>query len=221
MMATAIVLAGGKGSRLGVDKALAVVGGRNLIHRVVEQLMLVSEQVLIVGSPCQFSFPPSYKIEYREDLYSARGPLSGIYTGLVASKSLYNLVVACDMPFLNIKLLGYMLKLSPGFDAVVPRMKRIEPLHAVYSKSCLGSIKRQLESNQAGVTRFLSTINVRWVEQAECQRFDPKLLSFFNINSEVDLAQANILAKEEVLAYNEPMISVEELRADSELCPSS
>jgi molybdopterin-guanine dinucleotide biosynthesis protein A len=202
IMVTSVVLAGGKGSRIGVDKALAVVGGKSLIQRVVEQLTLVSEQIIIVGSPYQFSFPSDCEIEYREDLYSGKGPLGGVYTGLVASKSLYSLVVACDMPFLNVGLLGYMLKLSPGFDAVVPRLKRIEPLHAIYSKSCLDSMKRQLENNQLVIARFLDTINVRHVEQDECQRFDPKLLSFFNINSKADLAQANMLAKGEVLDYN-------------------
>ena len=192
-MVTSIILAGGKGSRLGGSKALEIVGDKSLIQRVVGQLRLVSEQILIVGSPCQFDFPSNCGIEYKADLYLGKGPLGGIYTGLIASKSLYNLVVACDMPFLNIELLRYMLKLSPGFDAVVPRVKRIEPLHAVYSKSCLEGMKTQLENNQLGITRFLNTIKVKYVEQAECQRFDPELLSFFNINSEADLAQANRL----------------------------
>jgi len=196
-MMTSIILVGGKGSRLGRDKALEVIGGESLIQLVVQRLRLVSQQILIVGSPCQLDLPFNCGIEYKEDLYPGKGPLGGIYTGLVASKSLYNLVVACDMPFLNIELLRYMIKLSPGLDAVVPRVKRIEPLHAVYSKSCLDGMKTQLENNQLGITHFLNTINVKYVEQAECQRFDPELLSFFNINSEADLAQANMLAKRE------------------------
>ena len=168
----------------------------------MDQLTLLSEQILIIGSPCQFKFSSDCEIGYTKDSYSGKGPLVGIYTGLVASKTFYNLVVACDMPFLNIELLCHLLKLSPSFDAVVPRVKRIQPLHAVYSKNCLDSIKRQLENNQLVVARFLETMNVRYVEQAECQKFDRELLSFFNINSEVDLAQANILAKEKVLDCN-------------------
>ena len=196
-MMTSIVLAGGRGSRLGGDKALETVGGKSLIQRVVEQLSLVSEQILIEGSPRRFDLSTDWSIEYMEDLYSGKGPLGGIYTGLVASKSLYNLVVACDMPFLNTELLRYMIKLAPGFDAVVPQVKRIEPLHAVYSKSCLDGMKTQLESNQLVIAHFLDTINVRYVEEAECQRLDTELLSFFNINSEADLAQANMLARGE------------------------
>jgi len=194
-MITSIVLVGGKSSRLGGNKALELVSGKSLIQRVAERLRLLSEQILIVGSLCRFDLPADWSIEYKADLYSGKGPLGGIYTGLVASKSLYNLVVACDMPFLNVELFRCIIELSPGFDAVVPRVKRIEPLHAVYSKSCLDSMKTQLENNQLGIARFLNTINVRYVEEAECRRFDSKLLSFFNINSEADLARANMLAK--------------------------
>jgi len=197
LMVTSIVLAGGGSSRLGVNKALAIIDGKSLIQRVVERLTPISEQILIVGSSCHFSFPSDCSIEYRDDLYSGKGPLGGIYTGLVASKSLYNLVVACDMPFLSTELLCYMIKLSPGFDVVVPRIKRIEPLHAVYSKSCLNSMKSQLDKGELGITRFLSMVNVRYVEQEECQAFALGLLSFFNVNSQADLVRASIVAKGE------------------------
>ena len=194
---TSIILAGGKSFRLRRNKALEVIGGRSLIQRVIERLALVSNQILIVGSLAQFHFLSDYSVEYKADLYPGKGPLGGVYTGLAASKSLYNLVVACDMPFLNIELLRYMIKLSPGFDAVIPKVDRIQPLHAVYCKSCLDGIRTRLEDNQLGVTYFLRTVNVRYVGQAECQRFDPQLLSFSNVNSQADLARANILAKEE------------------------
>ena len=194
---TSIILAGGKSSRLKGGKALEFVGGKSLIQRVVERLALVSDQILIVGFLAQLCLSSDYSVEYMADLYPGKGPLGGIYTGLAASKSLYNLVVACDMPFLNIELLRYMIKLSSGFDAVIPEVEGIQPLHAVYCKSCLDGIRRRLEDNQLGVTYFLGTVNVRYVSQAECQRFDPQLLSFFNVNSQADLARANILAKGE------------------------
>jgi molybdopterin-guanine dinucleotide biosynthesis protein A len=132
------------------------------------------------------------------DLYPNKGPLMGIYTGLLTAESSYGLVVACDMPFLNIELLGYMIELSPGFDAVVPRLGegKVEPLHAVYSRSCLGSMKTLLEHDQLEVTHLLNKVHVRYVERAECQRFDPQLLSFFNINYQSGLERAIMLAAE-------------------------
>lgn len=197
-MVTSIILAGGEGSRIRRNKALELIGDRSSIQRVVERVAIVSDQILIVGSPVQFSFLSGYEVEYRADLHPGKGPLGGIYTGLASSKSLYTLVVACDMPFLNVALLRYMMKLSPGFDAVIPKVGRIQPLHAVYCKSCLDGIRRRLENNQLRVTCFLKTVNVRYIDQIECQRFDPQLLSFFNVNSQADLVQANTLARENV-----------------------
>lgn len=197
-MVTSIILAGGEGSRIRRNKALELIGDRSSIQRVVERVAIVSDQILIVGSPAQFSFLSGYDVEYRADLHPGKGPLGGIYTGLASSKSLYTLVVACDMPFLNVALLRYMMKLSPGFDAVIPKVGRIQPLHAVYCKSCLDGIRRRLENNQLRVTCFLKTVNVRYIDQIECQGFDPQLLSFFNVNSQADLVQANTLARESV-----------------------
>jgi molybdopterin-guanine dinucleotide biosynthesis protein A len=193
---TSIVLAGGGSSRLGGNKALKIVGGKSLLQRVVERVMLISDQILVIGSAYQPGFPADSRIEYREDLYPGKGPLGGIYTGLLASKSDYNLVVACDLPFLNVELLRYLIKLSPGFDAVVPRVGKVQPLHAVYSKNCVDVMKVHVEHNRLKISWFLDDMNVRYIEQDECQIFDPQLLTFFNVNSQADLARANKLAED-------------------------
>lgn len=197
--ATSIVLAGGKNLRLGRSKALETIGGKSLIERVVERLRPLSRQILIVTSQEGLDLPVTDKEEILTDFYPGKGPLGGIYTGLAASRSLCNVVVACDMPFLNTELLRYMIDLSHDFDAVVPRLAAgmLEPLHAVYSKGCLKSIKTHLERNQLGVNSFLSTVRARYVERAECQRLDPKLLSFFNINCQSDLDQSITIADED------------------------
>ena len=197
MEATSIVLAGGKNLRLGRHKALETVCGKALIERVVERLRLLTDRILVVTSQEQ---PPLTVtgVEILVDVYPGRGPLGGIYTGLLASRSLYSVVAACDMPFLNIELLRYMIALSPGFDAVVPRLEegKLESLHAIYSKSCLDNMKAQLEHDQLEVNRLLRTFHVRYVERAECQRLDPQLLTFFNINCQSDLDQAITLVTE-------------------------
>jgi len=196
MKVTSIVLAGGKNLRLGRNKALESIDGKSLIEYVVERLKPLTNQILIVTSQEQFDLPVACKAEMLTDLYPGKGPLGGIYTGLLAAQSSHSIVVACDMPFLNTELLRYMIELSGDFDTVVPRLGEgmVEPLHAIYSKSCLGNIKTRLEHNQLGIHTFLDTVQVRYVEQAECRRLDPQLLSFFNINYQSDLDQANILA---------------------------
>ena len=193
---TSIVLAGGKNLRLGRSKVLETIGGKSLIEHVVERLSPLTSQMLIVTSGEQFDLPAACKAEILVDLYPGKGPLGGIYTGLTASQSSHSVVVACDMPFLNTELLRYMIEQSRDFDAVVPRLGEgmVEPLHAIYSKSCQGNMKTRLERNQLGVHSFLNTVRVRYVERAECQRLDPQLLSFFNINYQSDLDRAIALA---------------------------
>ncbi len=196
MKATAIILAGGRNRRLGRNKALEIIGGKALIERVVERLDPLTSQILIVTSREQSDLPAAGKAEILVDIYPGKGPLGGIYTGLLASQSSRSIVVACDMPFINTALLRYMIELSRGFYAVIPRLGEgmMEPLHAIYSKSCLGNMKTQLERNQLDTYSILNTVRVRYVERAECQRFDPQLLSFFNINCQSDLDQAVLLA---------------------------
>jgi len=197
---TSIVLAGGRSLRLGRSKCLETINGTSLIEWVIERLKSVSSRILIVTSQEQLDLPATCGAEVVVDLYPGKGPLGGIYSGLLASESSHILVVACDMPFLNIELLGYMIELSPGFDAVVPRLGegKVEPLHAIYTKGCLDNMKTQLEHNQLEISRFLNTVRVRYIERAECQRFDPQLLTFFNINSQSDLDRAITLAAENI-----------------------
>ncbi|MFC2018842.1 molybdenum cofactor guanylyltransferase [Chloroflexota bacterium] len=189
---TSIVLAGGKSLRMGSSKVLKLLGGKSLLERVLERLKPLNTRILIVTSPDTIDLSLTDSPEVVVDLYSGQGPLGGIYTGLMASKSPYNLVVACDMPFLNQGLLEHMMGLASGFDAVVPRLAEgnAEPLHGVYSQSCRGKMRQWLEQDRLQINQFLRTVRVRYLEKAECQRFDPELLSFFNINTQSDLDRA-------------------------------
>jgi len=194
-----IVLAGGKGLRLGQDKALEVIGDRSLLERVVFHLSSLNSNIIIVTAfKRSFSQLIGYpKLKVITDIYPDRGPMGGIYTGLKASDSFYNLVVACDMPFLNQALLHYMIQVSVGFDLVVPRLRdMVEPLHAVYSKGCLAPIESLLKQDNPNLRQLFTSIKVRYVEAEEIDRFDPEHLSFFNINSQADLERAKKLIKE-------------------------
>ncbi len=194
-----IVLAGGKGLRLGRNKALETINDRYLLQQVVSRLSFFKSNVIIVTATEQpflqsIGYP---KIRIVTDTYPDKGPLGGIYTGLATSDSVYNLVVACDMPFLNQALLRYMIQRSANFDLVVPRWDgMVEPLHAVYSKGCLAPIESLLKQGTLNIAKLFTLVKVRYVEAEEIDRFDPKHLSFFNINTEADLKIARKLAKE-------------------------
>ena len=191
-----IVLAGGKSTRLGYYKALGTINNESLIQRVVSGLGFFNSDIIVVTGQGQHlpQFTNYPKLKTVTDAYTAKSPLVGIYTGLLASTSGYNFVVACDMPFLNPALLSYMLKISAGFDVVIPRLgSLVEPLHAVYSKDCLFAIEQLLRQGNYKTGRLLSLVRVRYVEVGEIDRFDPEHLSFFNINTKVDLEVAREL----------------------------
>jgi len=197
-----IVLAGGKGLRLGRDKVQEVIGNSNLLQRVVSQLSSVNNNindiiVVIASGKSLPQFIGCPRFRTVTDIYPGKGALGGIYTGLAASNSPYNLVVACDMPFLNQALLQYMVQVSPGFDLVVPRVGNwVEPLHGVYSKSCQAPIERLLNQGELRVSALFGLVKVRYIDGDEISQFDPKRLSFFNVNTEADLETARQLAKE-------------------------
>ena len=187
---------GGRSIRLGRDKALEPFGIGNLIERVLSRLSLFKSDIIVVSNAEQSYQPFAQfpRLRFAVDIYPGGGPLGGIYTGLAASTTLYNLVIACDMPFLNVNLLGYLVQLAPAFDLVVPRVADfVEPLHAVYSKNCMAPIERLLQQNELQIYKLFPLVKVRYVEAAEIERFDPKHLSFFNINTEADLKKAKAL----------------------------
>jgi molybdopterin-guanine dinucleotide biosynthesis protein A len=199
MNVTSVILAGGKNLRLGRNKALEAINGTSLIERVIDRLKPLSEKILIVTSAGQAIFPFPEGAEVVEDLEPDKGPLAGIYTGMLASSSSHIITVACDMPFLNTELLRYMLEICGDYDAVVPRLDdgKVEPLHAVYSRSCIDKMRTQLGKGVLKVYVLLKSINVRYVETHESRKIDPDLLSYFNINHQSDLDRAVAIAKNE------------------------
>jgi molybdopterin-guanine dinucleotide biosynthesis protein A len=187
-----IVLAGGQSQRLGTDKAFLKIGGQVLIEGIMEKMAQIGDEVIIVtNSPQEYGYLEARLVG---DVYPGQGALGGIYSGLKAAHSHHSLVVACDMPFLDLKLLRYMILLSPGQDVVIPRIGGLtEPLHAIYSKGCLQPIERLLAAGGFKIIDFFHEVRVRYIEEQEIKLFDPQCLSFFNINTPEDLEKARNL----------------------------
>jgi molybdopterin-guanine dinucleotide biosynthesis protein A len=202
---TSVVLAGGKSSRFGSTKAHETIGDKRLIEWVVDRLAKISTEIIIVTSQedCFTSLAANVPLSLRiiADIHLGKGPLGGVYTGLVALANSRAIVVGSDMPFLSIALLSYMIQHSQAFDAVIPRIgKWVEPLCAVYSKDCLAPIQRLLERNELRISKLFTMVKVKYVEEAEIDRFDPEHLSFFNINTKADLNKARRLTFQKGLA---------------------
>jgi molybdopterin-guanine dinucleotide biosynthesis protein A len=155
--------------------------------------------VLVVTNQEQFDIIAASRLKGKVivDLYPGKGALGGVYTGLASADSFYSLVVGCDMPFLNRDLLGYLIDIAPGFDAVIPRIDGMyEPLHAVYSKDCLAAISELMNRGRLGVSQLFNLVNTRYVDKYEIAKFDPQFFSFFNINTLDDLRKAKELIKQ-------------------------
>ncbi len=192
---TAIVLAGGLSKRLGRDKAVETVGGVPLLERVVDALAGIAGETLLITAPGlgERALSGRLGVRWLEDVYPGKGAMGGIYTGLRYASFLHSLVVACDMPFLSSDLLRYLAGLAPGHDVVVPLLGgHLEPLHAVYSRNCLGHIESLFEQGNLKVTDLFPQVKVRTVPETEVDRFDPRRLSFFNMNTRADLDRARL-----------------------------
>ena len=192
---SSVILAGGQSRRMGVNKAFLEVGGRPIIDRLIEKVSLVGQEVILVtDTPHEYAHLGCPTVP---DVYPGKGSLGGIYSGLRAVRNPYALVVACDMPFLNLSLLRYMITLAPEYDVVVPRTRQgIEPLHALYSKACLPAMERLLQGDHLKVISLYPHVRVRYVEEEEIETLDPQHLSLFNVNSPHDLEWAREVASD-------------------------
>lgn len=192
-----IILAGGKSLRFGHDKVLERVGNTSLLEQVISRIDSFSKDIIIVTAKKRTFAPLANhpKIKMESDIFPGQGSLGGIYTGLVKSDSFYNIVIAADMPFLSEPLLRYMIEVSDGYDFVLPRVKNLyEPLHAIYSRNCIAPIETIFEQGKKVIIELFDYVKVRFIEDEEVDRFDPRHMSFFNINTKEDLERAKKIA---------------------------
>ncbi len=186
---TGIVLAGGENRRMGTDKAFLKVAGMPMIEHVLRALRKSVERIIIVtNSPVAYA---SYDALVITDACDKRGPLTGIYSGLLHSRDEYNVVVACDMPFLNPRLLSYMTGLAGEYDAVLPKIGDFtEPLHAVYRRGLLPVIEDHIKKGQQRIQNIFPGLRVRYLTEKEIDRFDPLRRSFINLNTPEEYKEA-------------------------------
>lgn len=191
---TGLILAGGKSTRYGKNKALVELDGVRLIERVIRVMGSVFQRLIILtNTPHEYAY---LKLPMVEDLIKGLGPLGGLYTGLKTISDDAGFFVACDLPFLSEPLIRHIVGIRDDFDVVLPKIDwKIEPLHALYTKRCLPSIKQMIDSQEHQVIRFFPKVRVKHVEENEIRKFDPELKSFFNINKPEELPVRNEVDK--------------------------
>ena len=179
---TAIILAGGKSRRMGSNKAFLKYGSTTFIEHQVMMLRKIFDEIILSANDTNAY--TSLKLPIVSDVIPERGPLSGICAGLSRAKSSHAFVIACDMPFINEKLILYLKSQINGYDVVVPQTSRgLEPMHAFYSRNCIQPMYRCLEEGRLRIVDFFSEVKVKIVNEKEFAGLDASLQSLINLNT--------------------------------------
>lgn len=179
---TAIILAGGKSLRMGSNKAFLKYGDTTFIEHQVMMLRKIFDEIILSAN--DVNAYTHLKLPVVSDIIPDKGPLSGICAGLTRAKSSHAFVIACDMPFINEKLILYLKSQINGYDVIVPKTSRgLEPMYAFYSRNCIQPMRRCLEEGRLRIVDFFSEVKVKIIGEKEFAGLDASLQSLINLNT--------------------------------------
>ncbi|GAA0138211.1 molybdenum cofactor guanylyltransferase [Paenibacillus sp. YSY-4.3] len=206
---TGIILAGGKSSRMGSNKAVLPIGGQPVIQRLACELLKAGgEAVISCGSSSAYA---ELGLPLLQDAYPGCGPLAGLHAGLAASPHKWSLVVGCDMPFANAALFRFMAEQAQKLEeqrsnghkerieALISRVgDQAQPLMAMYRCSVLPGLERTLEEGRLRVNQWISGLSAKYISEEELSRISglPAELAVFNMNRPEDYQTAQLYAKQ-------------------------
>ncbi len=186
--ATAIILAGGKSSRMGFDKQLLKIDERRLMDSLIQKLHKDFEEIIIVTNRPDLYIGLSHIIT--SDILKDKGPLGGIHAGLKQSSSQYAFVVACDMPNINMEYVNFMkdrLSSSNCMGCVTEFGNWIEPFSSFYSIELVDYIEKYLESNRRSINGLIQDFDITYIKENHARKFSPNWDMFLNLNTKEDL----------------------------------
>ncbi len=159
---TGIILAGGKSTRIGTDKAFLKLNGITFIEHIAKSISPFVNEIIIVSNNTAYD-----KLGYKrvEDLIKDSGPLAGLYTGLHYSKTAYNLVLSCDVPLVNDRVLNTLIDGIDGTSEVIQlkSLDRTIPLIAIYKKECITKCLELLNKGERRLRAFVSKLNTKTI----------------------------------------------------------
>lgn len=191
MKTSAIILAGGKSSRMGTNKALLPMDGKTNIELIKDQLTPFFSDIIVVTN--HFEAYEFLKVPMVKDEYIGKGPLAGIHTGLKHSKTETNFFVACDMPFVSGELAKHLIELCDNYEAVVPRINgTLHPLFSVFKKSVLPMVEQCLQEDRLKIRDLLEELQVLYVNEGELEGVLVGNIEkvFYNMNYPLDYEKA-------------------------------
>jgi molybdopterin-guanine dinucleotide biosynthesis protein A len=188
------VLAGGRSSRMGTDKAFLKLGDRTLLERGISALRSVCPDVAIVGDRGKFSAHGTVI----EDIYRGAGPLAGIHAALQHSSADLNLILAVDLPFVSTKLLGFLFASAERTDAVVTVTRTasgFQPLCAVYRRPFAIAADHALRAGKNKIDVLFAGLATRIIDEGELRAagFSEKVFSNLNTPEDVQAVMPDLL----------------------------
>jgi len=184
---TGIILAGGKNSRMGSNKAFLEIDGTRLIDHILSLYReIFSETIIVTNDPLIYAeFCDTVVVT---DIYKGKGSLGGIYTGLFYASNDYSFIAACDMPSLNKDFIRFMIGLIDHQDIIVPELREgFQALHAIYSRRCLPAIKKMILSDKLKIAGLFKDMRSLRIADEKIQPFNTDGRLFQNINTPDDL----------------------------------
>lgn len=185
---TAIILAGGKSSRMGFDKQFLRINEKRLIEMLANRLKEEFEEIIIVSNKVENYIGSPYKIVCDE--IKEMGPLSGIHIGLKESNSKYVYFTACDMPNINIDYIRFMKEKIRylNVDACITKKgDKIEPFNGFYSKDIIKDIEDLLLQDRRALFWLINRVNTFYIDEKCARKYSPNWDMFLNLNTKEDL----------------------------------
>jgi molybdenum cofactor guanylyltransferase len=183
MKAAAIILSGGKSSRMGTNKALLKLNEKTTIERMVDILKIYFDDIILVTNDLEdYQF---LGVKMVSDHYPGKGPLAGFHAGLMASDYDVNFITACDMPFISGELAATLVNMIDHHDALVPVINgKMQTLCGVFQKKNVTKIEECIENGRLPIKQLLDHLNVLYVTEKELQAYTNIDLErvFFNMN---------------------------------------
>lgn len=202
-MRSAVILAGGSGSRLGTEKSLLLFCGRPLIQMVVKKLFrIVDEVVIVTRNDAQADALRKLVPEalFACDCISGYGPVAGLAAGMACAKGDYAFASGCDLPFLSVPVIDKLFELAEGYDGAVPVQPKgyWDTLHSVYRRDKMrDACERAIARGERRISAPLRELRLNLVPVEILRQLDPELRTFFNLNTKEDLEAAVKLCQDD------------------------
>jgi len=201
-MISAILLAGGKSSRMGRDKAFLEYEPTSFVYRIASEMLKISDDLMVVvGKKDKTQFESELKelrvdgieneldqrLRILNDKYDLQNPLGGMLTGFENARNRYTAIVGCDMPLIRSRVFDYLYAHVFGYDCCIPineENNNVEPLCSVYNvKRSIEASHLAIQDGKVGPKHFVSYLsNVNYVSISKIRAIDPNLDSIVNIN---------------------------------------